>query len=152
MTTTPWPADHVERRPVAGLKPFPRNARTHSDAQVAQVAASIQEWGWTFPVLIDSAGEIIAGHARVLAAQRLRLTEVPCIVATAWTEAQKRAYVIADNKLALNAGWDSELLALEMSDLKAFDFDLSLTGFAPSELAELLGAGRQGKTDDDEED
>ena len=81
--TAPWPADRVrvERRPVATLKPFPRNARTHSDAQVAQVAASIKEWGWTFPVLIDSAGEIIAGHARVLAAQRLGLAEVPCIVA-----------------------------------------------------------------------
>jgi DNA modification methylase len=148
--TAPWPADHVERRPVAALKPFPRNARTHSDAQVAQVAASIQEWGWTFPVLIDSAGEIIAGHARVLAAQRLGLTEVPCIVATTWTEAQKRAYVIADNKLALNAGWDEGLLTLEFGDLKDAGFDLGLTGFDAIEVDELFAKAnlKRGLTDE----
>jgi DNA modification methylase len=148
--TAPWPADHVERRLVAALKPFPRNARTHSDAQVAQVAASIQEWGWTFPVLVDSAGEIIAGHARVLAAQRLGLTEVPCIVVTAWTEAQKRAYVIADNKLALNAGWDEGLLTLELSDLKDAGFELGLTGFDAIEVDELLARAnlRHGLTDE----
>ena len=105
-----WPADAVERRPVAALVPFARNARTHSDEQVAQIAASIREFGWTIPVLVDEAGTIIAGHGRVLAAQRLGLTEIPVMVAAGWSEAKRRLYVIADNKLALNAGWDEELL------------------------------------------
>src|SRR6187402_172575 len=89
-----WPADAVERRPVAALVPYARNARTHSDEQVAQIAASIREWGWTSPVLVDESGGIIAGHGRVLAAQRLGLPEVPVMVAADWSEAQKRAYVI----------------------------------------------------------
>src|SRR5262249_12564532 len=124
-----WPADRPERRPVASLRPFPRNARTHSAEQIAQVARSIEEWGWTFPVLIGADGEIIAGHARVLAAQKLGLTEVPCLVADSWTPEQRRAYVIADNKLALNADWDDALLTLEIGDLKDAGFDLGLTGF-----------------------
>jgi ParB-like chromosome segregation protein Spo0J len=103
---------------VAALVPFTRNARTHSDEQVAQIAASIREWGWTMPVLVDEAGTIIAGHGRVLAAQRLGLPEVPVMVAAGWSEAKRRAYVIADNKLALNAGWDEELLRLELGELK----------------------------------
>ena len=107
-----WPADAVERRSVTALLPYIRNARTHSDEQVAQIAASIREWGWTMPVLVDEAGTIIAGHGRVLAAQRLGLREVPVMVAAGWSEAKRRAYVIADNKLALNAGWDEELLSL----------------------------------------
>src|SRR3954464_3463643 len=94
-----WPADKVERRPLGSLVPNARNARTHSDAQVAQIAASIEQWGWTVPVLIDEAGTIIAGHGRVLAAARLGLAEVPVITARGWSEAQKRAYLIADNKL-----------------------------------------------------
>jgi ParB-like chromosome segregation protein Spo0J len=102
-----WPADKVERRPVAGLIPYARNARTHSEEQVAQIAASIREWGWTMPVLVDERDEIIAGHGRVLAAQRLGLATIPVMVARGWTDAQKRAYVIADNKLTLNAGWDA---------------------------------------------
>lgn len=97
----PWPADAVERRPLAALTPYARNARTHSDGQVAEIAASIREWGWTMPVLVDEAGGIIAGHGRVLAAQSLGLTEVPVMVARGWSDAQKRAYVLADNKLAL---------------------------------------------------
>ena len=132
-----WPADKVERRDVASLVPYAKNARTHSAAQVAAIAASIREWGWTVPVLVDEAGGIIAGHGRILAAQKLGITEVPVMVATGWTEAQKRAYVIADNKLALNAGWDDELLKLELGDLRDLDFDLSLTGFSDDELAEL---------------
>ena len=137
-TEARWPADAVERRPVAALVPFARNARTHSDEQVAQIAASIREWGWTVPVLIDEAGTIIAGHGRVLAAQRLGLTEIPVMVAAGWSEAKRRAYVIADNKLALNAGWDEQLLRLELGELKGLGVDLGLTGFGELELENLL--------------
>jgi len=133
-----WPADVVMRMPVKRLTANARNARTHSDEQVAQIAASIREWGWTSPVLVDEAGTIIAGHGRVLAAQSLGIAEVPVMVAAGWSEAQKRAYVIADNKLALNAGWDSELLPVELGDLKAMGFDLSLTGFGELELGKLM--------------
>ena len=144
-----WPADAVERRPVAALVPYARNARTHSDEQVAQIAASIREWGWTMPVLIDEAGTIIAGHGRVLAAQRLGLAEIPVMVATGWSEAKRRAYVIADNKLALNAGWDEELLSLEIGDLKGLDVDLRLTGFGELELVKLqLGTDDDGDPDE----
>ena len=146
-----WPADKVERRPVGQLIPYARNARTHSDEQVSQIAASIREWGWTVPILVDEGGSIIAGHGRVLAAQRLGLAEVPVMVATGWTEAQRRAYVIADNKLALNAGWDTDLLKLELSDLKEVGADLDLIGFSDAELEVLLApAGTQGLTDPDE--
>ena len=133
-----WPADKVERRPVASLTPYARNARTHSPGQVDQIAASIREWGWTVPILVDETGGIIAGHGRVLAAHKLGLAEVPVMVAAGWTEAQKRAYVLADNKLALNAGWDADLLRVELTDLQAFDFDLGLTGFDDAELADLF--------------
>ena len=137
-TEARWPADAVERRPVAALVPFARNARTHSDEQVAQIAASIREWGWTVPVLVDEAGTIIAGHGRVMAAQRLGLTEIPVMVAAGWSEAKRRAYVIADNKLALNAGWDEQLLRLELGELKGLGVDLGLTGFGELELENLL--------------
>jgi DNA modification methylase len=144
-----WPADAVERRPVAALVPFARNARSHSDEQVAQIAASIREWGWTMPVLVDEAGTIIAGHGRVLAAQRLGLAEIPVMVAAGWSEAKRRAYVIADNKLALNAGWDAELLPVELGDLKAMGFDLGLTGFGELELGKLLlGTDSDGDLDE----
>ena len=129
-----WPADRVERRKVSALTPYARNSRTHSDAQVAQIAASIKEWGFTTPVLIEPDGGIIAGHGRVMAAQRLGLDEVPVVIAEGWTEAQKRAYVIADNKLALNAGWDDQLLKIELDELAGLDFDLTLTGFDPEEI------------------
>jgi DNA modification methylase len=134
-----WPADAVERRPVASLVPYARNARTHSPEQVAQVAASIREWGWTVPLLIDEGCNIIAGHCRVLAAQRLGLDEVPVIVARGWSEAQKRAYVIADNKLTLNGAWDENLLRLELGELKGLGADLGLTGFGELEIGALLG-------------
>lgn len=124
-----WPADKVERRSVAALVPYARNARTHSDAQVAQLAASIREWGWTVPVLVDEAGTIIAGHGRVLAAQKLGLDSVPVMVASGWSEAQTRAYVLADNQLAQNAGWDANLLKIELGELDASGFDLGLIGF-----------------------
>ena len=144
-----WPADAVERRPVAALVPFARNARTHSDEQVAQIAASIREFGWTIPVLVNEAGTIIAGHGRVLAAQRLGIAEIPVIVAAGWSEAKRRLYVIADNKLALNAGWDEELLSLEIGDLKGLDVDLRLTGFGELELVKLqLGTDDDGDADE----
>lgn len=145
-----WPADAVERRPVAALVPYARNARTHSDAQVAQIAASIREWGWTTPVLVDEAGGIIAGHGRVMAARTLGIAHVPVMVARGWSEAQKKAYVLADNKLALNAGWDEALLRVELEDLKFEGFDLGLTGFADLELAALLAETTEGLTDPDD--
>jgi DNA modification methylase len=144
-----WPADRVERRKVADLIPYARNARTHSDEQVAQIAASIREWGWTTPVLIDEAGGIIAGHGRVMAARKLGLTDVPVMVAAGWSEAQKRAYVLADNKLALNAGWNDELLALELGEIGALGFDLGLTGFGTDEISALSATGTAGLTDPD---
>jgi ParB-like chromosome segregation protein Spo0J len=124
--------------PVADLVPYARNARTHSDAQVAQIAASIREYGFTNPILIDGQRGIIAGHGRVLAARKLGLDTVPAIELAHLSAAQKRAYILADNKLALNAGWDSELLALELGDLKAEEFDLDLTGFGPEEIGAFL--------------
>lgn len=124
-----WPADAIERRKVSALIPYARNARTHSDAQVAQIAASIREWGWTNPVLIDAEGGLIAGHGRVLAARKLGLDDIPCMIATGWTDAQKRAYILADNQLALNASWDTEFLAIELGELASMDFDVSLMGF-----------------------
>ena len=145
-----WPADHVERRSVASLVPYARNARTHSDAQIAQLASSILEWGWTVPVLIDDAGGLIAGHGRVLAARMLGLADVPVIVATGWSEAKRRAYALADNKLALNAGWDEAMLAFELNDLAAMAFDMSLVGFSAEELAELTADRTAGLTDPDD--
>ena len=112
-----WPADRVERRPVAELVPYARNARTHSPTQIAKIAAAIEEWGWTNPVLVVEAGSIIAGHGRILAAKKLGIAEVPVMVAAGWTEAQRRAYVLADNRLALDAGWDENLLRSELVDL-----------------------------------
>lgn len=142
---------NVERRSTAALIPYARNARTHSEAQVCQIAASIREWGWTVPILVDEAGMVIAGHGRLAAAQKLGLTEVPVIVAAGWTEAQKRAYVIADNKLALNAGWDDELLKLELTDLRDLGADLQLVGFDDGELAKIFGSdGKAGLTDPDD--
>ncbi len=133
-----WPADKVERRNVDELVPYARNARTHSAEQVAQLASSIERWGWTTPVLLDESGGIIAGHGRVLAAKKLKLETVPCMVAIGWSDAQKRAYVIADNELALNAGWDEAILRSEFAELRALDFDLSLTGFAAIEIKGFL--------------
>src|ERR671912_2499154 len=145
-----WPAAQVERWPVSRLVPYARNARTHSDAQVAQIAASVCEWGWTTPVLLDEAGGLIAGHGRVMAARKLGITEVPVVVARGWSEAQKRAYVLADNALALNAGWDEELLRVELSDLRGMGTDLSLIGIGDDELAWLLADGTEGLTDPDD--
>lgn len=132
------------------LIPYARNSRTHSDQQVAQICSSIREFGFTNPILVDEKNSIIAGHGRVMAATKLDISEVPCLVLSHLSEAQKRAYVIADNKLALNAGWDDELLALELIDLQDMDFDLSLTGFSEDELAGLMELeAEEGLTEDD---
>ena len=143
--TPAWPADKVERRSVASLVPYARNPRTHSPEQVDQIAASIREWGWTVPVLVDDRGGLIAGHGRVMAAKLLGLEEIPVMVAAGWSEAQKRAYVIADNKLTLNGGWDDELLKVELGDLKALDFGLALMGFSLEEIGALSDAPPQGE-------
>lgn len=137
----------VERK-LADLIPYARNARTHSDAQVAQIAASIKEFGWTNPVLLDEEDGIIAGHGRVLAGQLLKRKTAPCIVLTGLTPAQRQAYVLADNKLALNAGWNLELLKVELGELKAQGFNLDLVGFSTLELKALL-APPNGLTDPD---
>jgi len=127
----------VELRSIDSLTVYKRNARTHSEPQIEQIMASLREFGWTNPVLIDEKNNIIAGHARVEAARRLEMTEVPCITLDGLTEAQKKAYLIADNKLALNAGWNEELLRTELLDLKSMDFDLDLLGFDPEEMADI---------------
>jgi DNA modification methylase len=132
------------------LIPYARNSRTHSDDQVQQIMGSIKEFGFTNPVLVDGDGVIIAGHGRTMAAQRLGMKEVPCLRLSHLTEAQKRAYIIADNKLALNAGWDDEMLSVELRNLRDEDFDLSLTGFDDAELSALLAdAVADGLTDED---
>ena len=132
------PADKVEQWPIDRLVPYAKNSRTHSEEQIAQIAASIKEWGFTTAVLVDEQGGIIAGHGRVLAARKLGMDLLPVMVAEGWSEPQKRAYVIADNKLAMNAGWDNELLKLELKDLDLNGFDLTLTGFGLEEMAELF--------------
>lgn len=138
----------MQRRPLAELIPYARNARTHSEEQIAQIAASMREWGWTNPVLVDEEGGIIAGHGRVSAARLLGWPEAPVMVATGWSEAQKRAYVLADNKLALNAGWDKELLRSELDGLRADGVDLGLVGFGTDDLLELFGVVRPGNDPD----
>ena len=134
---------------VADLIPYARNSRTHSDAQVAQIAASIREFGFTNPVLVDGSNGVIAGHGRILAARKLGMDNVPVIELAHLSEAQKRAYVIADNKLALNAGWDDEMLRLEISDLTDAGFDVSLLGFSDEELALMDPEQVEGLTDED---
>ena len=138
----------IEYRQVDDLIPYARNARTHSEKQVAEIAASIREFGWTNPILVDGENGITAGHGRVLAARKLGMDSVPVIELSHLTPIQRQAYILADNKLALNAGWDDELLALELADLDSAGFDLALTGFGDSELAGLMGA-KDGLTDPD---
>jgi len=138
--------------PVDRLIPYARNARTHSDEQVAQIAASIAEFGWTNPILAGSDGIIIGGHARLLAARKLGMTEVPVIVLDHLTETQRRALVLADNRLALNAGWDEEMLRVELESIRDDGFDLEVTGFSDDELEDLLKAPEEvvaGNTDED---
>ena len=133
---------------VESLIPYARNARTHSDVQVAQIAASIKEFGFLSPIIITGDNTILCGHGRFYAAQKLGLKKVPCVREEYLTEAQRKAYIIADNKLSLNAGWDNDLLAIELKDLEADAFDLSLTGFSDSELDDLLHPDSEGVQDD----
>jgi DNA modification methylase len=145
------PADTVEQWPIEKLVPYAKNSRTHSENQIAQLAASIKEWGFTSAILVDEDGGIIAGHGRVMAARKLGLASLPVMVAKGWSEAQKRAYVIADNKLALNAGWDNELLALELAELDGLGFDVELTGFSGDEIKALMPVEvTEGLTDPDD--
>src|ERR1700731_2013825 len=147
----PWPADKVERWAIDRLIPYARNARTHTDAQIAAIAASIKEWGWTTPALVGEDGGLIAGHARILAARQLGISEIPVMVAAGWSEAQKRAYELADNELAITgSGWDAELLRLELGELKLNGFDLSLTGFGDLELKDIMADRTEGLTDPDD--
>ena len=132
---------------VSKLIPYANNSRTHDDAQVAQLAASIKEFGFRNPILVDGVG-IIAGHGRLLAARKLGLEKVPTIDCSDMTETQKKAYIIADNKLALNSGWDSELLKLEITDLQNTDFDLTKLGFSEMELANLFDELKDVQIDD----
>ena len=135
---------------VEKLIPYVKNSRTHSDGQVAQIAASIKEFGWTNPILVDGESGVIAGHGRLLAARKLGQKEVPVIELAHMTESQKRAYVIADNQLAMNAGWDTTLLSLELADLKEQGFEMDVLGFDPKELDNLLEPEQvEGLTDED---
>ena len=135
---------------VKDLIPYVNNSRTHSEEQVNQICASINEFGFTNPLLIDEKDSIIAGHGRLLASKKLGMEEVPCIVLKGLTEAQKKAYVIADNKMALNAGWDEELLKIELENLKELDFDLELTGFNIDELDDILGTEEEKEVVEDD--
>jgi len=143
------PGYEISWRDIGDLLPYARNSRTHSDAQVAQIAASIREFGWTNPILVDTDGTIIAGHGRVMAARKLGEQQVPVITLGHMTDAQRRAYVIADNQLAMNAGWDAEMLKVEIAELADADFDLSLLGFDDKVLAGLTAEVTDGLTDDD---
>jgi len=128
----------IAYKKIKELIPYCNNSRTHSDEQVLQIASSIKEFGFTNPVLIDDQGGIIAGHGRIMAAQKLKMEEVPTITLSDLSEAQKKAYIIADNKLALNSGWDDELLKIELEQLKELDFDLGLIGFDEIELGNMF--------------
>lgn len=131
----------VEYKSVDKLIPYVNNARTHDEKQVTQIAASIKEFGFNNPILLDGDNGVVAGHGRLMAAKKLGLKEVPCIELSHLTEVQKKAYILADNKLALNAGWDDEMLKNELESLKAMDFDLSLAGFEDEELKNLVSVG-----------
>lgn len=137
-------AERIEHWPLDRLKPYARNARTHSQQQVEKIAASIAEFGFTNPILVDSSDGIIAGHGRLMGAQLLGMETVPVVVLDYLTDAQRRAYILADNRLALDAGWDEELLAAELAELQVEGFDLELTGFDEHELADLLGDDDEG--------
>lgn len=145
-----WPAERTEKRALAQLSGYKLNSRVHTAEQIKQIAASITQWGWTIPILIDEQNTVIAGHARMEAAKLLGITEVPCIIASGWSDEQKRAYVIADNKLTENGGWDDVLLRDELKALGAADFELPLLGFSDQELGVYLYADASGLTDPDD--
>ena len=128
----------IVHKPIADLIPYANNARTHSDEQIAQIAASIKEFGFTNPILLDGTNGIIAGHGRLMAARKLGMDTVPCIELSHLSEAQKKAYILADNRLAMNSGWDTQLLTLELKSLDDEGFDLEMLGFDADELRELM--------------
>lgn len=132
---TQWPADKIERRSVSGLIPHVRNARKHSAAQISEIAGLIREFGWTVPILIDEGDLIIAGHGRVLAAHQLGIPNIPVVVAHGWSDARKRAYMIADNEIPTHSTWNKELLRVELADLAAQGIDLETIGFDAADLA-----------------
>lgn len=140
--TIPYQIEHLH---IDALEPYARNARTHSGEQIAQIARSIREFGWTNPVLIDASGTIIAGHGRVLAARMLGIYTVPCLRIEFMDDEQRRAYVLADNQLALKAGWDFSLLREELFDLKDVGFDIELIGFDEGELTDILSGAADEK-------
>lgn len=144
MNTT----ERFEKVNIDRLVPYTRNARTHSKEQILQLRASLREFGFVNPVIVDKDLNVIAGHGRIMAAKEEGITEVPCVFAEHLTEAQKRAYIIADNRLALNAGWDAEMLSVEIADLQGSDFDINLLGFDDAELNKLLGSVEDVKDDD----
>ncbi|MBQ8977161.1 MAG: ParB N-terminal domain-containing protein, partial [Succinivibrionaceae bacterium] len=130
------------------LIPYVNNARTHSPEQIMKLRSSLREFGFVNPVIVDKDFNVLAGHGRLLAAKAENITEVPCVFADHLTEAQKKAYILADNRMALDAGWDDELLAVEMQELQDLGFDLSMTGFSEDELAELFATDAEGEEDD----
>lgn len=140
--------ERFEKVNIDKLVPYARNARTHSKEQVLQLRASLREFGFVNPVIVDKDYNIIAGHGRILAAKEEGISEVPCVFAEHLTEAQKKAYIIADNRLALNAGWDEEMLSVEIADLQGADFDLALLGFDDAELNKLLTDDEDVQDDD----
>src|SRR5215469_1896634 len=145
-----WPADRVERWPIERLIPYVKNPRFHSEADVDKLAASIRRWGWTNPALVDEDGTLIAGHGRVAAAAKLKLTSIPVIVAHGWSEDEKQAYRLADNELAARSSWNFDLLGNELRDLQSSGFDLDLIGFEPDRLEEILaGLWSSGLNDPD---
>lgn len=136
-----WPATEVKLRPIGDIKPSPRNVRLHSERQIDQIRQSLRDYGWTTPVLVDEDGQLIAGHGRLEAAKREGIAEVPVAVAAGWTEAQRRAYALADNKIALNSTWDEAALGIELSELSGLGVDLGTLGFDPIEVAALSPTG-----------
>ena len=145
-----WPAERIEHWPIERLIPYGNNARLHSEADIDKLADAIGKWGWTMPVLVDEAGNLLAGHGRARAAAKLGLTSIPVIVARSWSEEDKRAYRLADNQLAERGSWDLDLLRTEIQDLGFADFDLGLIGFEPDRLEDILkGVGSSGLTDPD---
>ena len=146
----PWPAERIEHWPIERLIPYANNPRLHSQADIDKIAASVRKWGWTNPALVDENGELIAGHCRIGAAVKLKLTSIPVIVARGWSEDEKQAYRLADNELAARASWDFDLLGNELRDIQPSGFDLDLIGFEPDRLEEILAAsGSSGLTDAD---
>lgn len=141
-----WPAAQIEHMAIDALRPYERNARLHSEDQITRVMRSMQEFGWTMPILAAQDGTVIAGHCRLMAAQRLGFTHAPVMVARGWTDAQRRAYTLADNKLTDLSTWDHEMLSLELGDLNGMsDLDISFTGFSEGELANVFLPREVGK-------